>query len=129
MSMSREKKTLSRSIRKRRVAQMRGYPQWRWHLDDVFVKVNGKLCYLWRAVDHEGEVLEAVVTAKRDKAAALKLLKRIMKRYGRPSGKIRISRFDDESERCSGFEVRRRCGISAQFTFKSTTISIRSAIW
>ncbi len=48
------------------------------------MKVNGKLCYLWRAVDHEGEVLEAVVTATRDKAAALKLLKRIMKRYGRP---------------------------------------------
>jgi putative transposase len=53
-------------------------------LDEVFVKVNGKLCYLWRAVDHEGEVLEAVVTARRDKAAALKLLKRIMKKYGRP---------------------------------------------
>jgi putative transposase len=71
-------------IRKRRVAHMRGYPQWRWHLDEVFVKVNGRLCYLWRAVDHEGEVLEAVVTAKRDKAAALKLLKLIMKKYGRP---------------------------------------------
>ena len=67
-----------------RVAHMRGYPQWRWHLDEVFVKVNGKLCYLWRAVDHEGEVLEAVVTAKRDKAAALKFLKRIMKKYGPP---------------------------------------------
>ena len=71
-------------IRKRRVAHMRGYPQWRWHLDEVFVKVNGKLCYLWRAVDHEGEVLEAVVTARRDKAAALKLLERIMKKYGAP---------------------------------------------
>ena len=70
-------------IRKRRVAHMRGYPQWRWHLDEVFVKV-GRLCYLWRAVDHEGEVLEAVVTAKRDKAAALKLLKRIMKKYDQP---------------------------------------------
>ena len=68
-------------IRKRRVAHMRGYPQWRWHLDEVFVKVNGKLCYLWRAVDHEGEVLEAVATAKRDKAAALKLLKRVMRKY------------------------------------------------
>ncbi len=42
-------------IRKRRAAHMRGYPQWRSHLDEVFVKVNGKLCYLWRAVDHEGE--------------------------------------------------------------------------
>ncbi|HEY3889745.1 MAG TPA: DDE-type integrase/transposase/recombinase, partial [Caulobacteraceae bacterium] len=48
-------------ICKRRVAHMRGYPQWRWHLDEVFVKINGKLYYLWRAVDHEGEVLEAVV--------------------------------------------------------------------
>ena len=71
-------------IHKRRLARLRGSPQWRWHLDEVFVKVNGKLCYLWRAVDNEGEVLEAVVTARRDKAAALKLLKRIMKRYGQP---------------------------------------------
>jgi putative transposase len=71
-------------IRKRRVAHMRAYPQWRWHPDEAFVKVNGKLCYLWRAVDHEGEVLEAVVTAKRDKAGGLKLLKRIMKKYGAP---------------------------------------------
>jgi putative transposase len=59
-------------IRKKRVAHMRGYPQWRWRLDEVFVKINGKLCYLRRPVDHEGEVLETVVTAKRDKAAALK---------------------------------------------------------
>jgi putative transposase len=71
-------------IRKRRVVHMRSYPQWRWHLDEAFVKINGKLCYLWRAVDHEGEVLEAVVTSKRNKAAALKLLKRIMKKYGAP---------------------------------------------
>jgi putative transposase len=71
-------------IRNKRVAHMRAYPQWRWHSDEAFVKINGKLCYLWRAVDHEGEVLEAVVTAKRDKAAALKFLKRTMKTYGRP---------------------------------------------
>ena len=70
--------------RKNRVAHLRRFPQWRWHLDEVFVKINGRLCYLWRAVDHEGEVLEAVVTTKRDKAAALKLLKRIMKKYGSP---------------------------------------------
>jgi DDE domain len=50
---------------------------------------NGKLRYLWRAVDHEGEVLEAVVTSKRNKAAALKLLKRIMKKYGRPRSRHR----------------------------------------
>src|SRR5208282_4094646 len=90
---------------KKRVAHMRGYPQWRWHLDEVFVKVNGKLCYLWRAVDHEGEVLEAVVTAKRDKAAALKLLKRIMKRYGRPrkivtDGLCSYMRGDERDRQC-----------------------------
>ena len=49
-------------IRKKGVAHLSGYPQLRFHLDEVFVKVNGKFCYLWRAVDHEGEVLEAVVT-------------------------------------------------------------------
>ena len=51
----------------------------------LFVKINGKLYYLWRAVDHEGEVLETVVTAKRDKAAALKFIKRIMRKDGRPN--------------------------------------------
>jgi putative transposase len=71
-------------IRKRRAAHLRGFIQWRWHLDEAFVKIHGKLRYLWRAVDHEGEVLEAVVTSRRNKAAALKLLKRIMKKYGRP---------------------------------------------
>jgi putative transposase len=63
---------------------MRGYPHWRGHLDEVFGKVNGRLCYLWRAFDDEGELLEAVVTAKRDKGAVLKLLKPIMKKYGAP---------------------------------------------
>src|SRR3984885_11853125 len=71
-------------IRKKRVAHLRRFPQWRRHLDEVFVKINGKLRYLWRAVDHEGQVLETVVTAKRDKAAALKFLKRVMKKYGQP---------------------------------------------
>ena len=48
------------------------------------MKINGEMHYLWRAVDHEGEVLEALATKTRDKAAALKLMKRLMKRYGRP---------------------------------------------
>ncbi len=45
------------------------------------MKVNGKRHYLWRAVDHEGEVLEAVVTKRRNKAAALKFFKKLMKRH------------------------------------------------
>ena len=71
-------------IRKKRSASLRVMPQWRWHLDEVFVKINGELHYLWRAVDHEGEVLEAFATKHRDRRAALKFLKRTMKRYGRP---------------------------------------------
>ena len=50
----------------------------------MYVKINGEMLYLWRAVDHEGEVLESYVTAERDKAAALKFIKKAMKRHGRP---------------------------------------------
>ncbi len=63
---------------------MRQVRQWRWHLDEVFVKIRGETHYLWRAVDNEGEVLEAYVTKKRDKVAALKFLREAMKRYGSP---------------------------------------------
>jgi putative transposase len=68
-------------IRKRRVEGMRS-SHWRWHLDEVFVKINGERHYLWRAVDHEGEVLESFVTKTRDKKAALKFLKKSLKRHG-----------------------------------------------
>jgi putative transposase len=70
-------------IRKRRIHR-RSCSQWRWHLDEVFVRINGETHYLWRAVDHEGEVLEVFATKRRDRKAALKFLKRTMKRYGRP---------------------------------------------
>ncbi len=70
-------------IRKRRV-QNHSYSRWRWHLDEVFVRINGETHYLWRAVDHEGEVLEVFVTKKRDRQAALRFLKKAMKRYGCP---------------------------------------------
>jgi len=63
---------------------MRFLPQWRWHLDEVFVKINGETHYLWRAVDHEGEVLEAFVSKRRDRKAALKFLRKTMKRFGLP---------------------------------------------
>ncbi len=52
-------------IRRQRVSRMRGFRQWRWHFDEVFVKINGERHYLWRAVDHEGEILESFVTKKR----------------------------------------------------------------
>lgn len=75
---------MAAQIRKKRFSYPKQYSPWRWHIDEVFVKINGKTYYLWRAVDHEGEVLDAVVTKKRYKKAALKVLKHLMKRYGRP---------------------------------------------
>ena len=66
------------------VSRMRSYSNWQWHLDEVFVKINGETHYLWRAVDHEGEVLESYVTKRRDRKAALKFLRKAMKRYGGP---------------------------------------------
>ena len=68
-------------IRKRRIGGMRSC-RWRWHLDEVFVKINGEQHDLWRAVDHEGEMLESFVTKRRDKKAALKFLKKSLKRHG-----------------------------------------------
>ena len=71
-------------IRRKRAQSMRAWTQWQWHLDEVFVKINGQTHYLWRAFDHEGEVLESFVTKRRDHKAALKFLCKAMKRYGNP---------------------------------------------
>ena len=71
-------------IRRKRINRMRSYSNWQWHLDEVFVKINGETHYLWRAVDNEGEVLESFVTKRRDRKAALKFLRKTMKRHGNP---------------------------------------------
>ncbi len=71
-------------IRRQRVSRMQGFRYWRWHLDEMYVKLNGEMVYLWRAVDHEGEVLESYVTRTRDKAAALTFMTKALKRHGAP---------------------------------------------
>lgn len=70
-------------IRKRRIAGMKS-SKWRWHLDEMFVKIKGEQHYLRRVVDHEGEVPESIVTKCRDRKAALKFLRKAMKRHGQP---------------------------------------------
>lgn len=70
-------------IKKRRIEGVK-YSRWRSHLDEVFVRINGERRYLWRAVDHEGEVLESFVTKSRDKTAALKFLRKARRKHGRP---------------------------------------------
>ena len=53
-----------------------------WHLDEVYLKIDGRLVYLWRAVDAEGEVLDVLVQTRRNKRAALKLMRKLLKKYG-----------------------------------------------
>ncbi len=69
-------------IRRGRVQAMRNFRHRRWHLDEVFVKFNGVKRYLWRAVDHKGEVLESFVTKRHDKKAALKFLRKSLRGHG-----------------------------------------------
>src|SRR3954447_8648784 len=68
---------IARGLRARRPK-----PHARWHLDEVFVRIDGKQMYLWRAVDAEGEVLDVLVQAKRDKRAAQKLMRKLLKKHG-----------------------------------------------
>ena len=66
----------------RKLRKARPKPNNRWHLDEVFVSINGKRMYLWRAVDDEGEVLDILVQSRRNKHAALKLMRKLLKKQG-----------------------------------------------
>lgn len=65
-----------------RLQRSRPKPDDRWHLDEMFVMIRGKRMYLWRAVDSEGEVLDFLIQSRRDKAAALKLMRKLLKKHG-----------------------------------------------
>ncbi len=65
-----------------RLRRFRSRSDVRWHLDEVFVTINGKRMYLWRAVDCEGEVLDILVQSRRNKKAALKLIRKLLKNQG-----------------------------------------------
>jgi len=66
----------------RRLRQRRPRPSDRWHLDEMVVRIAGKRMYLWRAVDHEGEVLDLLVQRRRDSRAALRLMRKLLKKHG-----------------------------------------------
>jgi putative transposase len=63
---------------------MWSFTHWQWHLDEMYVKLNGEMVYLWRTVDHKGEILESYVKKTRDKAAALTFMKKALKLHGSP---------------------------------------------
>ena len=65
----------------RRLRAMRPKPHTTWHLDEMFVSIGGKKMYLWRAVDAEGEVLDCLVQSRRNKQAALRLMRKLIRKY------------------------------------------------
>jgi putative transposase len=67
-----------------RIRRAGAHSNWRWHIDEVFVKINGERFYLWRAIDHEGVVLESYVSKRRDRHAALKILRKLLMKCGVP---------------------------------------------
>src|SRR6202140_4846575 len=66
----------------RRLRRSRPRPSDRWHIDEMVVRIAGKRMYLWRAVDHEGEVLDMLVQRRRDKRAALRLMRKLLSKQG-----------------------------------------------
>jgi putative transposase len=66
----------------RKLRQGRQRPSEQWHLDEMVVRIAGKRMYLWRAVDHEGEILDMLVQGRRDTQAALRLMRKLLKKRG-----------------------------------------------
>ena len=66
----------------RKLRQRRPRPSDRWHLDEMVVRIAGRRMYLWRAVDHQGEILDMLVQRRRDKHAALRLMRKLLKKQG-----------------------------------------------
>jgi putative transposase len=64
----------------RKLRRCRPRPSDRWHLDEMVVRIGGKRMYLWRAVDHEGEVLDMLVQRRRDKRAAPRLMRKLLRK-------------------------------------------------
>ena len=102
---------IAADLRKRRLK-----PHTTWHLDEVYLKIDGRMVYLWRAVDAEGEVLDVLIQSKRNKHAALKLMRKLLKKYAfvperlsapRPSRPLRRASARRKG-RCSRSRRRRR---------------------
>src|SRR5258705_5531908 len=123
-------------------------PHSTWHLDEVFVKIDGRLVYLWRAVDAEGEVLDVLVQSKRDKRAALKLMRKLLKKlncapdklvtddlrsYGAACRDLRISHLHERgrwrnNRAANSHQPTRRLKRKATLNNYSVSLAV-SAIW
>lgn len=98
------------NIKRHRISRLKGFTQWRWNVDEVFVKINGETRYLWHVVDNEGEVLGTYVTKNRDKKAALRFFKKTLKRHASPV-EIVIDRLRSYPAALKELDIEDRCRI------------------
>ena len=85
------------SVFAKRIKSRSSNPSPRWHLDEVYTKINGKMVYLWRAVDDAGTVLDIVVQSRRNKKAAMRLLRKLLKNSGAIPSRITTDRLGSYS--------------------------------
>src|SRR5256714_4529781 len=79
-----------------------------WHLDEVYLKIDGRMVYLWRAVDSEGEVLDVLVQSRRNKRAALRLMRRLLKKFGFVPDKLVTDDLRSYAAAASDLEIAKR---------------------
>ncbi len=98
-----------------RIRRDRPAPADKWHLDEVVIRIKGKMHWLWRAVDASGDVLDILVQSRRDKAAARRFLRKLLKRWGPPrvmvTDQLR-SYAAAKSEAAPGLEHRQHKGLN-----------------
>ena len=92
----------------RNLRRLRPRPTGTWHLDEMVVSIQGRRMYLWRAVDSEGEVLDLLVQSKRDTAAALRLMRKLLKKQGYAPDELVTDRLGSYGA------ARRELGLSAR---------------
>ena len=83
-------------------------PHTTWHLDEVYLQIDGRMVYLWRAVDAEGEVLDVLVQTRRNKRAALKLMRKLLKKYGFVPHKLVTDELRSYAAAASHLEIAKR---------------------